>query len=79
MYPVRQDDQKPKIIAMTCYMKNEQERREYKKCMLKICNEIVLFPLAEQKFAEQVRVIKTNGYLSKLEINEIKRNIHNPQ
>ena len=47
--------------------------------MLKICNKIGLFPLTEQKFAEQVRVIKTNGYLSKLEIKEIKRNIHNPQ
>ena len=65
---------------MACYLKSEPERQGYRKEMLKFWNKIGLLPLTEQRLSRHIRVIKPNGYQwLKVEIEEIKRNIHNPQ
>ena len=43
--------------------------------MMKIWREIGVFDITEQTRADQTRVIRTNGWLSKVELDEIQRKI----
>ena len=43
--------------------------------MMKIWREIGVFDITEQTLADQTRVIRTNGWLSKVELDEIQRKI----
>ena len=43
--------------------------------MMKIWREIGVFDITEQTLADQTRVIRTNGWLSKMELDEIQRKI----
>ena len=63
-------------IVIKCYLKSLPSIRGYRKRMLKIWSEIGLFELNEQKLAGQALAIKTNGWISDLEIEEIKREIN---
>ena len=47
--------------------------------MLAIWKEIGVFEVTEQRLADQVRAIKVNGWLSEVEIEEIRRNIEDKQ
>ena len=60
---------------MKCYLMNEPFKRGYRIRMYSIWQDIGTFEITEQGSADQVRVIKSNKWLSKVEIEEIKRNI----
>ena len=59
---------------MKCYLMSEPFKRGYR-TMHDIWKDIGIFEITEQCLADQVRVIKSNEWLSKLEVEEIKRNI----
>ena len=62
-------------IVIKCFYKSDPSKRGYRKRMHKIWKEEGLFELSEQKLAGQARVIRTNGWLSEIELEEIKREI----
>ena len=62
-------------IVMRCYLKSNPKVRGYRKRMHKIWDEMGLFELSEQKLVGQTRVIKTNGWISELELEELNREI----
>ena len=45
--------------------------------MLNVWTEIRVFKLTEQRLADQARAIRTNGWLSEIELEEIQRNTEN--
>ena len=88
----RQEEMQSKVSSMTswakqldkllrvCYLKSEAEKQGHKIQMLKLWNKIDFLPLTEPKLSRHIRKIKTNSYQWLiLEIEEIKRNIHNLQ
>ena len=42
--------------------------------MLGIWKELGVFEISEQRLADQARAIRTNGWLSEIELEEIQRN-----
>ena len=66
-------------IVMKCYIKSNPQKRNYRKRMMNIWNEIGLFELTEQKLAGQALVIKERGWLSTEEIEEIRKEVINEQ
>ena len=64
---------------MRCYIESNPSARGYRKRMLTIWKEIGVFEVTEQRLADQVRAIKVNGWLSEVEIEEIRRNIKDKQ
>ena len=62
-------------IVMRCVYQNDATKREYKKQMMKIWREIEVFEVTEQRLADEIRVIRTNGWLSEVELDEIHRKI----
>ena len=67
------------IIVYDCYLRSSPEKRGYRKRLKKLWDEKGVFETTEQRLADQVRAIKTNGWLTKLEIEEIERKINAPQ
>ena len=61
-------------LVMKCYLMSEPFKRGYR-TMHDIWKDIGIFENTEQCLADQVRVIKSNEWLSKLKVEEIKRNI----
>ena len=61
---------------MKCYIKSAPSKRGFRKRMFSTWNEIGVFELNEQKRAGQALAIKTNGWLSEIEIEKIKREIN---
>ena len=49
--------------------------RGYMKRMMALWNDIGVYKINQQRLADQVRAIKRNGWLSDVEIEEIKRSI----
>ena len=62
-------------IVMRCIFESNPNVRGYRQRMNKIWKEEGLFELSEQKLAGQARVIRTNGWLSEVELEEIRREI----
>ena len=62
-------------IVMKCYIKSSPDRRGYRKRMIAIWSEEGICEITEQRLACQARAIKTNGWLSAIEIEEIRRQI----
>ena len=62
-------------LDMKCYLMSGPSKRGYKRRMYGIWQDIGIFEIIEQHLADQVRVIKSNEWLSKMKIEEIKRNI----
>lgn len=60
-------------IVMECYFRSEPNKRGYRKRMLQCWNALGVFKVNEQRLADQARAIKTNGWLTDIEIEEIKR------
>ena len=60
-------------IVMECYFKSEPTKRGYRKRMLQFWGELGVFEVKEQRLADQARAIKTNRWLTDIEIEEIKR------
>lgn len=61
-------------VVMKCYIRSDPSIRGYKKKMWAIWNEEVTLEISEQRLVDQARTIKTNGWFSDLELEEIKRN-----
>ena len=62
-------------LVMKCYIQSDPSKRGYRKRMLAIWAEIGVFETSEQRLADQARAIKVNGWLSEVEIEEIKSKI----
>ena len=62
-------------IVMRCFFKGEPSKRGYRKRMIGIWNEIGVFETSEQRLADQARAIRRNGWLSEVELEEIKREL----
>ena len=69
----RQDN----IKALECYYLSQPEKRGYMKRMHQIWKERRMFNITDQRIADQIRVIKRNDLLSKLEMVEIKNRVLN--
>ena len=61
---------------MKFYNKSDPSKRGFRKRMFSIWNELGVFELNEQKLAGQALAVRTNGWLSEIEIEEIKREIN---
>ena len=61
-------------VVMKCYLMSKSSKTGYRR-MYDLWQEIGIFEITEQRLADQVRVIKGNEWLLKVEKEEIKRNI----
>ena len=64
-------------LLMKCYIKSNPGTRGYRKRMFAIWMEFGEFEINEQRLADQARAIKINGWLSDIEIEELKREVDN--
>ena len=62
-------------IVMRCFYKSDPSKRGYRKRMIAIWNDIGVFEITEQRLADQNRMIRTNGWLSNVELDEIHREL----
>ena len=60
-------------LVMQCYFKSDPSKRNYRKRMHVIWNEIGGFELTEQKLVGQARKVRTNKWLSDLELEQLQR------
>ena len=60
-------------IVIKCWIRREPTKRKSRQRMKKIWNEIRVFPVIEQRLADQARQIQTNKWLADIEIEEIRR------
>ena len=60
-------------IVIACWIKSEPSKRKYRQGMKKIWDEIGVFPVTEQRLADQARQIRVNKWLTDTEIEEIDR------
>ena len=65
--------------VMECYILSEPERRGYLDRMREIWLQKGLFEVTKQRLGDQVRQIKKKGWLTDVEIEEIKRRAHGPE
>ena len=63
------------INVMECFYLSQPERRGYMKRMHQIWKDRRLFSISDQRIADQVRVIRRNGLLSDLELEEIRNRV----
>ena len=62
-------------LVMKCFNKSDPSKRGYRKRMMNIWGEIGVFNIREQSLADQSRVIRTDELLSKVELEEIQREV----
>ena len=60
---------------MKCFLMSKPSKRGYKRSMFDKWQDIDIFEIAKQRLADQVRVIKSNEWLSKVKMEEIKKKI----
>ena len=60
---------------MECYFESEPTVRGYRERMLSAWQKRGMFKVSEQNLADQARAIKTNEWLSEVELEEIKRQV----
>ena len=63
---------------MRCFYQSNPTRR-YRKRMIAIWGEIGYFEITEQKLVDQARVVRTNEWLTEVELEEIRRKILAPR
>ena len=61
------------IIAMECFIRNKPENRGYRRRMISIWQDRGMFEISEQRLADQVKQIKHNQWLTKVEVEEMSR------
>ena len=66
-------------IVIECWIKSEPTKRKYRQRMKQIWDKIGVFPITEQRLADQVRQIRRNNWLTDIEIEEIKRKCQDSQ
>ena len=57
------------IIAMECFIRSKPENRGYRRRMISIWQDRGMFEISEQRLADQVKQIKHNQWLTKVEVN----------
>ena len=62
-------------LVMKCFYKSDPSKRGYRWRMMNIWREIRVFNIGEQRLADKGRVIRTNELLSKVELEEIQREV----
>ena len=62
-------------IATEFCIRSKPTKRRYRQIMKKIWDEIGIFPVTEERLADQARQIWTNKWLSDIEIEEIRRKL----
>ena len=62
-------------VVMECYFESEPTVRGYRKRKLSVWQKRDMFKVSEQNLADQARAIKTNKWLSEVELGEIKRQV----
>ena len=62
-------------IIMECFYRSDPTRRGYRKRMLANWKEIGVFECTEQRIVDQSRCIRTNEWLSSIELEEIQRKV----
>ena len=60
-------------IAMECFIRSKPENRGYRRRMINIWQDRGMFEKSEQRLADQVKQIKHNQWLTKVEVEEISR------
>ena len=60
-------------LVMRCFYQSDTTRRGYRKRMIAIWREVGTFEITEQRFVNQKRVIRANEWLTKVELEEIRR------
>ena len=60
-------------LVMRCFYQSSPTRRGYQKQMTGIWRKIRTFEITEQRLVDQVRVIRTNEWLTEVELEEIRR------
>ena len=64
-------------VVMECYFESKPGTRGYRKRMLGCWNNRGMFKVTEQQLADQARAIRTNDWLSPIELEDIKRKVLN--
>ena len=72
---VREKSTQEDISVMKCYYESKPDEMGYRKRLLDIWEGKGLFNVSEQRLCDQVRQIKKNGWLSQLQLEEIRREI----
>ena len=62
-------------IVMRYFYQRDPTKRGHRKQIMRIWREIGVSDVTKQRLADQTRVIRTNGWLSKVELDEIQRKI----
>ena len=62
-------------IVIECWIRSEPTKRKYRQGMKKIWDQIGVFPVTDQRLADQAMQIRTNKWLTDIEIEEIRRKL----
>ena len=66
-------------LVMGCFYQSDPTRRGYKKRMIAIWREIETFDITYQRLVDHARVIRTNEWLTVVELEEVRRQILTPR
>ena len=66
-------------LVIRCFYQSDPTRGGYQKRMIAIWREIGTFEIKEQRLADQARVVRTNEWLTEVELEEIRRKILTPR
>ena len=61
--------------VIQCWIRSEPIKRKYRQRMKEIWKEIEVFPVTEQRLADQARQIRTKNWFTFIEIEEIRRKL----
>ena len=62
-------------LVMRCFYQSNTTRKGYRKRMIVIWREIGTFEITEERLVDLARVIRTNEWLTEVELKKIRRNI----
>ena len=66
-------------LVTRCFYQSDPTRRGYQKPMICIWREIGTFEITEQRLVDQARVVRTNEWLTEVELEEIRRKMLTPR
>ena len=69
------DERSKQVSNEMLYQEQPQSERIHEEKYMALWNDIGVYKINQQRLADQARAIKHNGWLSDVEIEEIKRNI----
>ena len=66
-------------LVMRCFYQRDPTRRGYRKRMIAIWRDKETFEITEQRLVDQAKVIRTNKWLTEVELEEIRRKFLTPR